>query len=276
LLTLVTSQFLHGGWMHLGANMLFLWVFGRAVEDRLGHPLYLLLYLVWGAGAALAQVWMAGPSLVPLIGASGAISGVLGAYFVLYPTAWVSLLVPVLFFFWVIDVPAILALAYWFLTQFLSGLGSISAATAGSGGVAWWAHIGGFVLGMLVATFFGGQRAPAGRSAGVRSVRPWGPAAPVVKVLSLAADAVILLLLVRAGLRVMGTLPGAEPGWLTRPVYEWSAPLIGPFRHLLPAVPIAAGMQVELYTVAAVLVYSAAASVLIWLLGLGVGTREAR
>ncbi|MBI4492814.1 MAG: rhomboid family intramembrane serine protease [Chloroflexi bacterium] len=171
LATLVTSQFLHGGWLHLGANLVFLWVFGRAVEDRLGPLRYLLFYLAWGAGAALVHVWVSGPSTVPLIGASGAIAGVLGAYFVLYPSAWVSLLVPILFFFWVIDVPAILALAYWFVAQFLSGMAAITHASSATDGVAFWAHIGGFGLGILALPFFPGQKAAPGRAAGPGALR---------------------------------------------------------------------------------------------------------
>lgn len=269
LATLITSQFLHGGWLHVGANMLFLWVFGRAVEDRLGHLRYLLFYLLWGAGAALVQIWVTGPSAVPLIGASGAIAGVLGAYFVLYPTAWVSLLVPILFFFWVIDVPAILALAYWFATQFLSGLGAITHGSSATGGVAFFAHLGGFGLGALTAPFFRAQKGAGGRSSGVRAAQPWAPAVPVLQVLSVAADVLVLVLLLRTGLRLLDLGQRGPWSWLARLIFDWSWPLVEPFAELLPALAVLDGRVLELYTLLAVLVYSTITSLLIWLLGLG-------
>jgi len=146
LITLFTSQFLHGGWFHLLGNMIFLWVFGRAVEDHLGHLAYLLLYLLGGAGAALFQSWTSANASVLLVGASGSIAAILGCYLVLFPTAWVRVLVPVFFFFWAFDIPALLMLALWFFGQFFTGLASISNVAA-AGNVAVWAHVGGFVLG---------------------------------------------------------------------------------------------------------------------------------
>jgi len=147
-LPLLTSMFLHGGLWHLISNMWFLWVFGDNIEDRLGHFRYLLFYLVWGVGAGLVHTFFNLHSTVPAIGASGAVSGVLGAYFVIFPRSRVVTLVPLIFFFFTVQVPAVIMLGYWFLIQFLSGLGSLGAATGG--GVAWWAHIGGFVLGVVV------------------------------------------------------------------------------------------------------------------------------
>jgi len=156
------SMFLHGGWLHLLGNMLFLFVFGRSVEDRFGHFPFLLLYLVSGIAAALAQIVVNSGSRVPTIGASGAIAGVLGAYFVCYPRARITTLIPLFIFFWTVEIPAILLLGYWFLIQFLVGLQMLSIQTATAGGVAWWAHIVGFVTGALLAlTMRPRRRGPA-------------------------------------------------------------------------------------------------------------------
>lgn len=144
----LTSMFLHGGWLHLIGNMWFLWVFGNNVEDRLGHFSYLCFYLFCGFGSGLAHVMMNLGSDVPSLGASGAISGVLGAYIVLFPRARVLTLVPLIVFWFTVDLPAYLILGYWFAIQFFSGIGSVGKAA--SGGVAYWAHIGGFVLGVLM------------------------------------------------------------------------------------------------------------------------------
>jgi membrane associated rhomboid family serine protease len=139
-----TSMFLHGGLMHLLGNMLFLYVFGDNVEDYFGHAGYLAFYIFCGIGSGLIHVLFNLHSSLPAIGASGAISGVMGAYVVLYPRANVLML----FFVFLIPIPAVLVLGYWFVLQFLSGIGEFGAAAAG--GVAWWAHIGGFLLGMGV------------------------------------------------------------------------------------------------------------------------------
>ena len=148
-LPLFTSIFLHAGLMHLIGNMWFLWVFGDNIEDRMGHLRYLLFYLVCGAGAGLAHAIFNLGSRVPTVGASGAISGVLGAYFVIFPRSRVVTLIPLPFLFFTTELPAVVILGYWFLIQILSGLGSL--AVPGAGGVAWWAHIGGFLLGAMVA-----------------------------------------------------------------------------------------------------------------------------
>jgi membrane associated rhomboid family serine protease len=143
--TLVTSQFLHGGWFHLLGNMLYLWIFGNNVEDRFGRPGFLAFYLVGGALAGLTQV-----AIDPTIGASGAIAAVLGAYFVLFPRARVTSLVFLGFFYQLIDVPAIIVLGFWFVLQLIDGLTSLGAVQSG-GGVAFFAHIGGFVVGAVAA-----------------------------------------------------------------------------------------------------------------------------
>ena len=154
LLTLFSSMFLHGGWMHLLGNMLYLYIFGDNVEDRLGHGAYLVFYLLCGAGSALAQVYAQPDSPVPLIGASGAISGVLGAYFLLYPRARVLTLIPLFVFFPVVEVSAFFFLGFWFLLQFLQGAISMTGGEAAAGGVAWWAHAGGFVAGAVLLPVF--------------------------------------------------------------------------------------------------------------------------
>jgi membrane associated rhomboid family serine protease len=146
---LVTSMFLHGGILHLLGNMLFLWVFGGSVEDRFGHKAYLLFYFVCGIGAGLTHIVANWGSTVPSIGASGAISGVMGAYIMLFPLSRILTLVPLLFFFFTVRLPALLMLGYWFLIQFLSGMSSLGERD--QGGVAWWAHIGGFLLGAVLA-----------------------------------------------------------------------------------------------------------------------------
>jgi membrane associated rhomboid family serine protease len=144
-LPLVASMFLHSGILHIAGNMLFLWIFGDNVEDFFGHLPYLLFYLVCGVGAGLLHVLFNLHSTLPALGASGAISGVMGAYLILYPRERILTLV----FIFLIPIPAVFILVYWFLLQFLSGVSSIGAAA--TGGVAWWAHVGGFLLGALIA-----------------------------------------------------------------------------------------------------------------------------
>jgi membrane associated rhomboid family serine protease len=149
----VTSMFLHGGWAHIGGNMLYLWIFGDNVEDRLGHVRYLIFYLLCGAVAALAQTYIRSESLVPMIGASGAISGVLGAYIVLFPHSRVLTIVPIIFFIQLLEVPAVVLLGLWFLMQLVSGVGSLGER-ADVGGVAFWAHVGGFAAGLVLHRLF--------------------------------------------------------------------------------------------------------------------------
>jgi membrane associated rhomboid family serine protease len=154
-LTLITAQFLHGGWAHIIGNMLFLWVFGDNIEDVLGHVSYLIFYLLAGIAAAFVQIFVMGPSRIPTIGASGAIAGVLGAYLILYPTARIGILVPIFFFLTTIELPALLVIGWWFIQQFFYGLGSLTLAT--SSGVAFWAHIGGFIAGLVMILPFIGR-----------------------------------------------------------------------------------------------------------------------
>ncbi len=146
-LPLLTSMFLHGGWFHLIGNMWFLWIFGDNIEDHLGHLNYVVFYLVCGVGASIVHTIANLGSTMPAVGASGAISGVMGAYVVLFPRSQVLTLVPI-FFFFTVRLPAVIFLGYWFLIQFFSGIGSLGVKT--QGGVAVWAHVGGFVLGALL------------------------------------------------------------------------------------------------------------------------------
>jgi membrane associated rhomboid family serine protease len=148
--TLLTSQFLHGGWLHLLGNLLYLWIFGNNVEDRFGRVGFLVFYLLGGALAGLSQVAIDPTSTVPTIGASGAIAATLGAYVVLFPRARVTSLVFLGFFYQLIDVPALIVLGFWFVLQLIDGLTSLGVAQGG-GGVAFFAHIGGFVAGAVVA-----------------------------------------------------------------------------------------------------------------------------
>lgn len=150
LLTPLTAMFLHGGWGHLLGNMLYLYIFGNNVEDMLGRGRYLLFYLMCGVLSFFVQVVFQSNSMVPNVGASGAIAGVLGAYFLLFPRARILTLVPLFFFFPVVEIPAFFFLGIWFLIQFLSGAAAIGRTSALMGGVAWWAHIGGFLTGMLL------------------------------------------------------------------------------------------------------------------------------
>jgi membrane associated rhomboid family serine protease len=160
------SMFLHAGWLHLLGNMLFLYVFGRSVEDRFGHFKFLFLYFVSGFAGALLHIYLNAGSPMPTIGASGAIAGVLGAYFISSPRAWIKLTIfP--FVFWTFELPAMLVLGYWFLLQFLQGyqMLAIENATRG-GGTAWWAHVGGFISGMLLAMMMEPRRPRAVRLPG--------------------------------------------------------------------------------------------------------------
>jgi|SRR5262245_30127337 len=148
---IITSMFLHGGWMHIIGNMWVLWIFGDNIEDHLGHFAYLVFYLACGFSAAVAHILLNLSSNVPTVGASGAIAGVMGAYFVLYPRARVLTIVPLIIFFTFWWLPAWIVLGYWFLIQFLSGAATSIAYTASSsGGIAFWAHVGGFVMGIIL------------------------------------------------------------------------------------------------------------------------------
>jgi membrane associated rhomboid family serine protease len=151
---LFTHMFLHGGWLHIIFNMLFLWIFGDNVEDRLGRPRFIFFYLLCGISAAYLQLYLAPDSIVPMIGASGAIAGVMGGYLVLFPRARVLTLVPIFFFLQLVELPAVLFLGFWFLMQFLSGTVTLLEGAGETGGVAFWAHIGGFAAGAILVKLF--------------------------------------------------------------------------------------------------------------------------
>jgi membrane associated rhomboid family serine protease len=152
--SLVTSQFLHGGWLHLLGNMLYLWIFGNNIEDRFGRIVFILFYLAGGMVAALAQVAIDPSSTIPMVGASGAIAASLGAYLVLFPRARITTLVFLGFFYQLINVPAIIVLGFWFILQLIDGVASLGATNA-EGGVAFFAHIGGFVAGAVAGRVLG-------------------------------------------------------------------------------------------------------------------------
>ncbi|OLT58747.1 rhomboid family intramembrane serine protease [Moorena bouillonii] len=157
-LTLITSQFLHAGFLHVGSNMLFLWIFGNNIEEKLGGIRFLIFYLTCGALAALAQWFFSALSPIPALGASGAIAGVMGAYILRFPNAKILTLVPLFFIFFVARIPAVFYLGFWFLQQAFNGIASLGAqAQVGmeGGGIAYWAHAGGFVFGAILGPILG-------------------------------------------------------------------------------------------------------------------------
>ncbi len=158
ILTIFTSMFMHGGWFHLFSNMLALYIFGDNVEDRMGSQRYLLFYIICGVGAAFSHVMFNPASPIPTVGASGALSGVLAAYLLFFPTARVITLIPIFIFPWLVEIPAVVYLGFWFISQLANGLFSILIDVQAMGGVAWWAHIGGFVAGLALAPFFRRRR----------------------------------------------------------------------------------------------------------------------
>lgn len=151
----LTSMFVHGGWMHVLGNMWFLWIFGDNIEDILGHGKYLLFYLLCGVAAAVGQLLIDPFSRVPMVGASGAIAGVMGAYLIKFPRSRILTFAFIFFFVWTFEVPAWLMLIYWFGIQLLSGVGSISYTQASQGGTAFFAHVGGFVAGIILIRIMG-------------------------------------------------------------------------------------------------------------------------
>jgi len=152
---LLSSAFMHGGWMHLIGNMWFLWIYGDNVEDVLGHGKYLAFYLLCAIAAGLVHVMLAPYSRVPTLGASGAIAGVMGAYLIKFPHSRIITLVPIFIFFTTMEIPAVIMLLYWFVLQVFSGVGSIGYSNVSGGGVAWFAHVGGFVAGMMLIYLMG-------------------------------------------------------------------------------------------------------------------------
>jgi len=160
---ILTSMFIHGGFLHIAGNMWFLWIFGRGVEDLVGHARYALLYFASGVAGALLFVLLNANSTVPTVGASGAIAGVMGAYLIKFPRAHIVTLVFIVIFITTVDIPAAFLLLYWFAIQFFSGVGSVGYSQVSQGGVAWFAHVGGFLAGMLVVMLM----------PGVQRARPW-------------------------------------------------------------------------------------------------------
>ncbi len=153
--TIFSSMFLHGGWFHILSNMWVLFIFGDNVEARMGGIRYLVFYLLSGVAAALLQTYILPTSTVPMIGASGAVAGVLGAYLILFPNSRIASLVPIFFIFTLVEIPAFIFLIFWFISQLYSGLFALQGS---AGGVAWWAHVGGFVFGLFIASFFRQRR----------------------------------------------------------------------------------------------------------------------
>jgi membrane associated rhomboid family serine protease len=167
-ITILTAMFLHGSLLHIGGNMLYLWIFGRSVEDATGHLRFLLFYLLCGIAAALTLAWMDPSSHLPMVGASGAISGVLAAYVLIFPRARVTVIVPLGIIFYPFTVTAVWVVGFWFVMQVFSA----AATPAGQPGVAWWAHVGGFVVGLLLTPLFKNSDFPLfGR---LRRRGPWG------------------------------------------------------------------------------------------------------
>ena len=159
LISIITALFLHGGWLHIVGNLLFLWVFGDNVEDRLGHFGYLLFYIAAGIVASLVQIAVNPDSVTPIIGASGAVAGVLGAYLVLYPRATVRAIIPFFILIFIpLPIPAWVMIGLWFLQNLVSGYASIADAASPDAGVAWFAHIGGFVFGAILVWLFVRER----------------------------------------------------------------------------------------------------------------------
>ncbi len=158
-LPVLTHMWLHGGWLHVISNLWILFIFGDNVEDRLGSGRYLLFYLLGGAAAGLLQTLMSPGSQSPAIGASGAIAAVLGAYFLFYPRARVLTIIPIFIFPWIVHVPAIIFLGFWFLTQLFRGVLALGSVAA-SGGIAWWAHVGGFLFGLILGRLFAAGKPP--------------------------------------------------------------------------------------------------------------------
>ena len=156
--TAFSSMFMHGSILHLGGNMLFLWIFGNNVEDSMGHVKFVLFYLLGGLAAIIAQILIEPNAAIPTIGASGAVAAVLGGYILLYPGAKVVTLIFIIFFFTIIELPAMLILGFWFLQQVVFGLYGVANPTGGGGGVAYFAHIGGFAFGLLAIKLFASRR----------------------------------------------------------------------------------------------------------------------
>jgi len=172
-LTAFTAMFMHGGLLHLGGNMLFLWIFGNNVEDSMGPVKYVAFYLLGGVAALLLQVLINPSSTVPTIGASGAIAAVLGGYLLLFPGARVLTVIFIIFFFTLIEIPAVFVLGFWFVQQVLFGYFDLADPSGGGGGVAYFAHIGGFVFGLLTIKLWADRRRTEAQAPGPRPRDPW-------------------------------------------------------------------------------------------------------
>jgi membrane associated rhomboid family serine protease len=151
--SLLTSMFVHAGWLHIGSNMLSLWIFGDNVEDRMGHGRFLIFYLLAGTAAALLETQANTASWLPLVGASGAIAGVMGAYLFMFPHSRIHVLIMLIFYIDIVEIPAVMFLGIWFVMQILGGVGRV-ASEVGTGGIAFWAHVGGFVTGAVASFLF--------------------------------------------------------------------------------------------------------------------------
>jgi membrane associated rhomboid family serine protease len=267
LVTLITAAFLHSGWLHLGGNMLFLWIFGDNVEDRLGHAEYLLFYLAGAVVANLAQVLVDPASTVPAIGASGAIAAVLGAYAVSFPGARVSVILPVLLIFWTVQVPALIMIGVWFATQFFSGIASLTQMSAQAGGVAWWAHVGGFVFGIVLMVILpkrpADYREPPGRTPRERAQNDTGPAGFLIGTIAMISQIVQIAL----GLRVVAVFLGLENlprlGRLVLLLVRLTNPIVGPLQLFLPTIRLL-GQPFQLSGVVGILIVYLIGTALIW------------
>jgi membrane associated rhomboid family serine protease len=268
LATLVTAAFLHGGWLHLAGNMLFLWIFGDNVEDQLGHAPYLLFYLACAVVANLAQVEVDPTSTIAAIGASGAIAGVLGAYAVTFPGARVSVLFPV-FFFWIVEVPALFMIGFWFVTQFFSGVVSLASDTSQTSGIAWWAHVGGFLCGVVLMLVLPRPDEPRPRqrfsSAQEQARADTGWIGLLIGTISLAAQ----LIVIGIGIRIFAIFLGDSLSYLgdfSAPVAEivrLTTPIVKPFAGYFPGYMIA-GHRFELYAVVALIFVYVAGAATTW------------
>lgn len=265
--TLLTSVFLHAGWIHILGNMLFLWVFGDNVEDRLGHFRYLLFYLACGVGAGLVQVVVDPGSLIPAVGASGAIAGVLGAYLLLYPRAWVKVLIPIFIILIPIDLPVIVVLGVWFVTQLANGAAAITQTTQATGGVAYWAHIGGFAIGMLLVLIMpkSADIRPAAVAGRVYALDAGASPTWLRRLVAFVGDAIAFLIVLRIVILLFAPALAGDVRVFAAVFVALSDPLVRPFAGMLPMIRIGGGL-IELAAVLALLVYHLLIAALIWLL----------
>lgn len=269
LLTLVTAMFLHAGWLHIAGNMLFLWIFGDNVEDRLGHGRYLAFYFACGIAANLAQVYANPSSTIAGVGASGAIAGVLGAYLVTFPGARVSVLLPVLFFFGLFEIPALIVIGFWFVTQLFSGVAALADATARTGGIAWWAHVGGFLFGAVVMLLLPKSAPTRSYDGSVsfeqRAREDTGLIGLAVGTVSLVSHVIQLVLLARLVIVFLGVRQIIALVPFALQIVQDTTPFLRPFVRVVPGLRLGAHF-LELYTLAAVLFVYVVGAALIWVI----------